>query len=203
MDKFTEILIPLEIAAKRAYARGIQTGSGGNLSARVPNQASMMVKSSGGSFADCNKNGEGFVLTDFWGVVQGNASEKPTREAFLHGLIYRLRPEIGGVLHSHSPWSITWSFKELPLPMITHHLKLKFGCPIPVINIPSPMVRAEDGPLIEQLYKENPSLPAFILLGHGIVATGKDILEAEHNAELVEETAQIAVLSSILTKKPA
>lgn len=41
----------LEEAAHRAYTRGIQTGNGGNLSARA--DFGMIVKSSGGSFADC------------------------------------------------------------------------------------------------------------------------------------------------------
>ena len=42
-------------AAARAYHRGIQTGNGGNLSARVPNGERMAVKPSGISFIDCNE----------------------------------------------------------------------------------------------------------------------------------------------------
>ncbi len=197
MKKYKKSLYKLETAAHRAYTRGIQTGSGGNLSSRIKDQELMLVKSSGGSFADCNSGGEGFVLTDFFGEVAVETTDKPTREAFLHGLLYRINPDIGGVMHSHSPWSISWSFTKRPLPMITQHLKLKFGCEIPVIDIPSPMIRTEDGPIIEALFKENPKLPAFILGGHGVVAVGKDILEAEHNAELVEETAQISVINLV------
>ena len=47
----------LEEAAHRAYTRGIQTGNGGNLSARA--DFGMIVKSSGGSFADCLADGTG------------------------------------------------------------------------------------------------------------------------------------------------
>ena len=77
----------LVIAAKRAYTRGIQTGSDGNVSARVPGKDLMIVKASGGSFADCAP--DKFVITDFDGnLVEGEG--KPTREALLHGLLYRI-----------------------------------------------------------------------------------------------------------------
>ena len=69
-------------ASKRAYIRGIQTGSGGNVSARIPGTETMLVKASGGSLGDCTP--EEFLITDFDGnVMEGTG--KPTREALLHG----------------------------------------------------------------------------------------------------------------------
>jgi len=196
------LLENLALAAHRAYSRGIQTGSGGNLSSRVGDNL-MLVKSSGGSFADCDATGNGFVLTDLDGEVQEGFPGKPTREVFLHGLMYKLRPDVNGIVHSHSPWAITWSFTKKELPMITQHLKLKFKSPIPVIDIDSPMVRPEDEEQITELFRKTSRLPAFILVGHGVVALGKDALEAEHNAELVEETAQIAVLHALMMRNTA
>lgn len=188
----------LEIAAHRAYTRGIQTGNGGNLSAR--SDMGMIVKSSGGSFADCNREGDGFVETDFEGNVLEGQNGKPTREVFLHGLMYKIADHIGGVMHCHSPWAITWAFSKKPLPMTTLHMQLKMGCDIPVLDIPNASVRPEDEEKIRALFEANPKLPAFILKGHGVVAVGKDVLEAEHNAELIEETAQIAVLRGLCNK---
>lgn len=51
--------------------------------------------------------------------------------------------------------------------------------------------------MIATQLEKKPYLPAFILMGHGVVAVDKDILIAEHNAELVEETATITVLSAL------
>ena len=76
----------LEEAAHRAYTRGIQTGNGGNLSARA--DFGMIVKSSGGSFADCLADGTGFVETDLDGSVL-SPSGKPTREV--------VQPGAGGI----------------------------------------------------------------------------------------------------------
>ena len=83
MQMYDDLYQQLTTAAQRAYTRGIQTGSGGNLSARVPESEQMIVKSSGGSFADCDHLGNGFILTDFTGEKVEDVPGKPTREAFL------------------------------------------------------------------------------------------------------------------------
>lgn len=186
------------LAAARAYARGIQTGSGGNFSARVPGAELMIVKASGGSFMDAARNN--LLVTDFDGnVVKGQG--RPTREALLHGYIYKIAAAVGGVMHCHAPWSIGWASTQEPLEDVTQHTRLKFGCPIPVLDIDAPVVDAKDFPLVKRLFDENPKLPAFLLVDHGIVAVGDTIVNAEHNAELVEETAMIAFLKAVARLK--
>lgn len=187
----------LVIAAKRAYTRGIQTGSGGNVSARVPGKDLMIVKASGGSFADCAP--DKFVITDFDGnLVEGEG--KPTREALLHGLLYRLCPDVNAVVHTHSPYSIAWASTKKALPRTTWHSQLKICADIPTLDVPAAMVKPEYFSLVEDIYKENPDLPAFLLVDHGLVAVGKDAINAEHTAELIEETAQVAVLKAAVQK---
>lgn len=187
----------LVIACKRAYNRGIQTGSGGNVSARIPGKDLMIVKESGSSLGD--STAEGFVITDFDGnMVEGTG--KPTREAFLHGLLYKLCPEVNAVVHFHAPHAIGWASTGRYLPRVTWHSKLKIAADIPVLDIPSAMVREEDSPLIEKILREDPKLPGFILVDHGIVAMDKDPLNALHNAELIEETAQVAILKELVAK---
>ncbi len=193
-----ELYALLNIAAHRAYARGIQTGSGGNLSARDIEAGQMIVKASGGSFADCTSEGGGFVVTRFDGERLQETDPKPTREVVLHGMLYMLLPMIGGIMHCHSPWAVAFAYRHDELPMTTQHVKLKLGHDIPILNIDSPTLLMKHIPLVRALFKENPKLTAFILRGHGVVAIGADIVEAEHTAELVEETAQIASLREIL-----
>ena len=54
--------------------------------------------------------------------------------------------------------------------------------------------------LVEEIYSEYPELPGFLLVDHGLVAVGKDAINAEHTAELIEETAQIAILKATVSK---
>lgn len=196
-EEIKKIAQELVICCKRAYTRGIQTGSGGNVSARVPGQDLMIVKASGSSFGDSTP--EGFVITDFDGnLVEGTG--KPTREALLHGLLYKLRPDIHAVVHVHAPYSIGWSSSKKALPRVTWHSKLKICSELPTLDIPAPMVRKEDFPLVEKMLWEEPEIPGFLLADHGIVAMGDNPINAEHTAELIEETAQIAILNQIVAR---
>ncbi len=191
MENLTQIKQDLIRAAQRAYTRGIQTGSGGNVSARIPGENLMVVKPSGISFADCDQ--DNLVITDFEGnLVAGTL--KPTREALLHGVLYQHLPEVGGIVHCHSPWSIAWSFTKQDIPALTYHAQLKFGCPVATVDIDAPVVPKPEMARILSLFDANPKLPAFLLVAHGVVALGKDAVDAEHVAEMVEETAQVAWL---------
>ncbi|MDD4111651.1 MAG: class II aldolase/adducin family protein [Herbinix sp.] len=198
MDNMVKLIAEeLVISCKRAYKRGIQTGSGGNVSARIPDKELMIVKESGSSLGD--STAEGFVITDFDGnMVEGTG--KPTREAFLHGLLYKLCPEVNAIVHFHAPYAIGWASTGKYLPRTTWHSKLKLEADIPIIDIPSAMVREEDSPIIEKILMDNPKLTGFVLVDHGIVAMDKDPLNALHNAELIEETAQIAILKEVVGK---
>ena len=187
----------LVIASKRAYNRGIQTGSGGNVIARIPGTETMLVKASGGSLGDCTP--EGFLITDFDGnLIEGQG--KPTREALLHGYIYRLRPDIHAVVHVHSPYAIGWSSSKKDLPLVTWHARLKNPADYPTLDVHGAMVRPEDIPMVEEMFRKTPDISAFLLADHGVVAMGKDPLSAEHVAELVEETAQVAILNKLVER---
>jgi L-ribulose-5-phosphate 4-epimerase len=189
MEHVESLARDLIIAGKRAYTRGIQTGSGGNVSARIPGENKMLIKATGSSLEDSTP--DGFVITGFDGALISGTG-KPSRESLLHGYLYSLNPKIGAVVHVHAPYSIIWADKHDVLPRITWHAQLKIPADIPVLDIPAAMVRREDFPLVKAMFEKTPDIPAFILKGHGVVAFAEDALNAEHTAELIEETAQIA-----------
>jgi L-ribulose-5-phosphate 4-epimerase len=197
MEHIERLAQDLIIAGKRAYKRGIQTGSGGNVSARIPGKNEMLIKASGSSLED--NAPDGFVVTDFEGTLI-SGSGKPSRESLLHGYLYSLNPTIGAIVHVHAPYSIIWANKHDTLPRITWHSQLKIPADIPVLDIPAAMVRREDLPLVKILFEKIPAIPAFILKDHGIVALAEDALNAEHTAELIEETAQIAFFELLQEK---
>ena len=176
-------------AALRAYQLGLQTGNGGNLSCRVPASDTIIIKGSGLSFGECTQ--DNFVLVTIDGEVIGGAG-KPSRELLTHLCIYRLRPDIHGIFHTHSPWSIACADDSREIPLITGHAKAKLG-PVPVLRSED-QATADFARAVEKLLTEKPKLRAFVQSGHGIFGLGEDITQAEHNVELVEETSQIAFL---------
>lgn len=196
-EKYLILAEELVEASKRTYLSGIQTGSGGNVSARIPGKDEMLVKASGSSLFDSTP--DGFVLCDLKGrVISGTA--KPTREVFLHGLLYQLCPEAMAVVHTHSPYAISWASCHPVLPLTTWHSKLKLKTDLPVLDIPSAMVKEEYAHIVLEVFDHFPKLDGFLLVDHGLVAIGKDPLNAEQTAELIEETAQIAFLKAVMGK---
>ena len=175
-------------AAKRTYESGIQTGTGGNLSVRIPGQDLMIVKPSGFTFGECSE--DNLTITDFDGVLV-YGKNKPTQESALHGNLYRRYPEIGGIVHTHSPYAILNSLQFMQIDLVTMHSALKMKVPVPVVDVVTQAVTKEELYKIYECKDAYTELQAFLLKGHGIVAMGKNAVKAGQIAELVEETAMI------------
>jgi len=188
-----DILRQLTEAAQRAYKRGLQTGNGGNMSARISGADRMLVTASGGSFMDCDAGGGGWVSADFDGAALPDQGPAPSRESTLHGFLYRRYPRVMAVVHCHAPYSIAWAAAEDTLPFVSWQASMKLGYPVPVIAQRQPAVSLAECDQIAACLERAPGLLCFLLREHGLVAMGPTPLEAEHLAEFVEECAQIAV----------
>ncbi len=176
-------------SAARTYQSGIQTGTGGNLSVRIPGTDLMIVKPSGYSYGQCTE--ENLTITDFSGnLLEGTC--KPTRESTLHGNLYKRYGNIGGIVHTHSPYAILISLNFSWLNLVTMHAELKLKQPVQVIDVATQAVTAEELPKVFSVMDQAPNTAAFILKGHGIVAMASSAVKAGQIAELIEETAQIA-----------
>ncbi|NNL77292.1 MAG: class II aldolase/adducin family protein, partial [Desulfobacterales bacterium] len=55
-DEIAKVKEELLACARRAYAIGLQTGNGGNLSARPAGNGQVVIKGSGTSFGECTMN---------------------------------------------------------------------------------------------------------------------------------------------------
>ena len=100
-------------------------------------------------------------------------------------------------MHCHSSLVVAGAPKK-NLENVTHHLKLKFDCPIVTLDINAGVVPEEERVLQSwgDFQKISPNCRHFCV-DHGVVAVGKGIIDAEHNAELIEESAQVAFLKAL------
>lgn len=184
----------LAAAARRAGRSGIQTGNGGNLSCRIPDEDLMLVTKSGGSLPTADE--DSFILTDLDGQVVDGAG-KPTRETYMHGHLYQMRPELGSVVHVHSPYVIGVTASCDALPRSTWHFRMKMPDRVPVFDVRAAMVRPQDWPQIRDVLAAEPGLSAFVLKEHGSVSLAPTPEAAEMTAELLEETAKVSLLSAL------
>ncbi|NNL76972.1 MAG: class II aldolase/adducin family protein, partial [Desulfobacterales bacterium] len=117
---------------------------------------------------------------------------KPSKEIRTHLAIYRHRPDVNGIFHSHSPWAIACAEDATEIRTLALHAHAKLGV-IPVLKVDG---YADDAvaQAVKALLKAHSGLQAFVQQKHGIFSLAQTITLAEHHAELVEETAQIAWL---------
>lgn len=170
---------------------GMQVSTGGNLSMRLGGDI-FLVKPSGISLYDLQESD--LLIADLSGkTVEG--SGKPTKEIGTHLSIYRVRPDVGGVVHYHPPYATAYAVRGKPVPLLTVHAKRILGM-IPVIP-PGAEGSGALASLVGEIFS-NPSVKVVLLAGHGILAGGTTLIEAQNLAELVEESAKIAYLSERL-----
>ena len=188
-DPIEQLKNELLACARRAYTIGLQTGNGGNLSARLAGSDRVVIKGSGTSFGECAV--DNLVTVNLAGeIIKGRG--KPSREIRTHLAIYRLRPDVHGIFHSHSPWAIAYAEDAEEIRPLALHARSKLGV-IPVLKVDGHADETVER-AVEALLKSEPNLKAFVQAKHGIFSLAPTISLAEHHAELVEETAQIGWL---------
>lgn len=194
LDEYEDIVTDLGTQAKKFYDMKYQMSNGGNLSARIPNTNYMIVKGTDVDFSCVNK--QTLVVTDFNGnVIEGEI--KPSKEALLHGAIYDKLPHVKAIMHCHSPWTIAWGALHEQLEFSTYHSDLKLKGYCPVFDTNSYAVSKEYIEKILEELEKFPEMNSFILRKHGQVTFGTNIKSAALLAELVEETAQVALLAKL------
>lgn len=182
--------------AKRAYAIGLQTGNGGNLSSRIDGSDRIIIKTSGYSFGECTT--DNLITVNLAGdPIEGGGA--PSRELLTHLAIYNARPDVLGIFHCHSPWAIACAEFDSEIPCVSLHAAAKIGA-IPVLKVTGHADQTVKK-AVEDLLSRIPGVTAFVQARHGTFALASSITLAEHTAELVEETAHIAWL--IASRNPS
>lgn len=177
--------------SRRCYDRNLITATGGNVSCRVPGEEAILIKSSGSAFSDMTE--DDVVKVD----LEGNLLEGTkllSKEWRFHAGIYKVRPEVNVVIHVHPPYATAIAANHSELPLVTNHAKgfLKHVPTIEVASSGSELLAVE---VLEQF--DNPERVAILMKEHGIITVGENFNKAFYLAEMLEDTAKIAILSKL------
>jgi HCOMODA/2-hydroxy-3-carboxy-muconic semialdehyde decarboxylase len=117
-------------------------------------------------------------------------------ERFIHGEIYRARPDVQAVVHSHSAGVIPFSITMVPLRPIYHQASfLWVGVPVWDIrsaNDPTAStLLVRNNPVGASLAKALGDKPVALMRGHGAVVVAADVQTAVRRAIFTEENAQM------------
>jgi L-fuculose-phosphate aldolase len=119
---------------------------------------------------------------------------RPSRELRVHLAIYAARPEVGGVVHTHSVYATAWSFSGLELAPDTEDLRGHLGGPVRVVM---PAVAGSEV-LADAVVEALDGRYAALLGRHGVIALGATANDALEAARTVEQQALIATVSTVM-----
>jgi L-fuculose-phosphate aldolase len=122
----------------------------------------------------------------------------PSRETPLHLAIYRARPDVGAIVHTHSACATAWSFLGSALaPAIEDAAYYEIG---PVRTAPA--APAGSQALADAAVGALGASSAVLLAGHGVLAAAADLASAFTVARAVEHHARIAWMVGLGTRLP-
>jgi L-fuculose-phosphate aldolase len=99
--------------SKLLWDKGLVSGSGGNISVKIPGTRTCLIKPTGMRFIDLRKHHHIVVNFDTREVVKGTL--KPSKESPFHTGIYKVRPDVGAVVHAHPATIVAFSAANVPL----------------------------------------------------------------------------------------
>jgi L-ribulose-5-phosphate 4-epimerase len=161
---------------------GLAVWTGGNASARDPETGLVAIKPSGVRYGELSA--ERMVVVDLDGrIVEGDL--KPSSDTASHLYIYRHRPDINGVVHTHSRFATAFAAVGRPIPVYLTAQADEFGCEIPCAGF---AFIGDDS--IGKLVVESigPST-AVLLKNHGVFTIGASARAAVKSAVMVEDIA--------------
>jgi len=167
---------------------GLVAWTSGNVSARDPETGHVVIKPSGVKYEDLGP--EQLVILDADGeIVEGDL--KPSSDTASHLYIYRHRPDVNGVVHTHSPYATAFAALGRPILVYLTAMADEFGGPVPCGGF-----ALIGGEQIGQVVVESiGSSPAVLLKNHGVFAIGKTAEAAVKAAVMVEDVARTVWLA--------
>jgi ribulose-5-phosphate 4-epimerase/fuculose-1-phosphate aldolase len=191
-DAALAALIDDLVDANRILAsHGVLDGFG-HVSVRDPRRADRYLLSR--SLAPASVTREDIMRFDLDGAPVDGDARKPYLERFIHGSIYRRRPDVHAIVHSHASSVVPFTVSSVPLRAV-YHMGGFLGSPTPVFDIRDRfgatdlLVRSrEHGEALADALGDR---PVVLMRGHGFCAVGESVPVTVFRAVYTESNAAI------------
>jgi ribulose-5-phosphate 4-epimerase/fuculose-1-phosphate aldolase len=163
----------------------------GHVGVRVPEKNAIAVK----MFRRREEEGvEDWIVHFDYALKKLSGVGSIPREAAIYTEIFKARPEVKAIVHSHASMCITLSLAERPVACL-HMQSNRFGRGVPIYPRPIYILDEAEGADLARALSDS---PAIMIKGHGIVTVGKSIDEACMNTLYMERTAKIQAVAYLL-----
>jgi len=174
----------------RIWRKGFCAGNEGNHSVRV-SEDRVLITPSGISkgmltpdmIITCDMDGD---------VVSGNSNYKPSSERKVHNAIYRHRPDIKAVIHSHPPHATAFAIANIPLPEGIHPEAEVFLGRVPTAEYATPSTEDLPNSIIPLI---GPETNTVLMGNHGSVSFDVDLIGAYYKLEILDAYCRILLLT--------
>jgi len=167
----------------------------GNISVRVQGKEEILM--TGASLLDVKP--KDLASISLGGkVLKGRVSSSANEIIGMHTVIYKLRPDVGSVIHTHSPHATAYAVAGKPMECFSTPLaRLGIVDPIPVARF-GPRGSGEALKYIEEALNANPGCKAVLLENHGILTFDATVEEAAQIVFAMEENAEVSILARVI-----
>ena len=180
-------------AARRVAQLGLVIGTSGNVSQRLhdPDRDLLAITPSGRPYDRLTP--DAILVIDFEGEpVEGEGI--PSTETLSHVAVYRARPDVDAVIHTHSVYASVAAVAGLDIPPLVDETVMAVGGPVRVAEYGFPSSQELADHVVAALGEQN----AVLLRNHGLIGVGATLEQALSVCELVEHTAKVFILARLL-----
>ncbi|HVD02917.1 MAG TPA: class II aldolase/adducin family protein [Candidatus Dormibacteraeota bacterium] len=192
----SEIRAAVVEAARSLFRNQVMSHTGhANLSGRVASDEMLLTVD--GMVRDLSPDRLARVRFDGT-VLAGTLDPTNAEIVAMHSEVYRARPEVGGIIHTHSPNLLAFAMANSPLPC-RYEALLRFGQAeeVPVVPWAPRGSERSVGGIVEAL-REHPATHAVILANHGVLVFGRSPQAAAALVTVLEEAAEGELAASPL-----
>lgn len=170
------------------FCAGLVTMHSGNASGIDRARGLVVIKPSGMDYEKMRPSD--MVVTDLKGKSI-DSKWKPSVDLPHHLYLYNHRPDIGGVIHTHSSYATSFAILGKSIPVYLTAIADEFGAEIPCV----PYVDNQGDNIGKAILKHIGKSPAVLLANHGTFAVGKTPRDALKAAVMLEDVAQTVHLA--------
>jgi len=170
---------------------GLTLHTGGNISARDPRTGLIAIKPTSMPY-DLITPEDVPIIDENGKIVDG--LKAPSSEWPMHTIIYRSRPEVMAVVHTHSPYATACSIANVEIPLITHEIAVYSSKPVKIVPFEIPGTLELGKTALKYLAEAD----VVILKHHGPLAIGATLWHAFDAACAVEQAAFALFITKML-----
>ena len=180
--------------ARQLTNKGYLMATGGNLSVRIAGQQVFAITPSNYDYLKMLP--EDICVLDFK-LNSLDGTRKPSVESGMHAAIYKARPDVNAVIHTHQVYASALTLIRTPIPALFDEQTRFLGRRVEII----PYAPSGTGMLASTIARHvRDHNNAYMMQNHGALVFGNDMERAVHNVEILEKCS-LAYLLALCTER--